>query len=117
MPIINRLPHGGEVDFSELTPRYIRGTETFSGLTVGHKYVFAISWLNTSGSAKSYEGQGFGTTGLTVEFAMCYGDGVGHNSSQRARGALIVGTATATSVSLTTGMAARACAICVDLDQ
>lgn len=106
------------LDFSKLTPHYLRATDIINGATVGHRYLIALSWLNTSGSSTSYNGQGLATYGLTdVEIAKQYGDGVGHNSQQRARGAFVVGTATSTTITIVTNMAARACAIWFDLDE
>lgn len=107
-----------KLDFSKLTPHYLRATDAISGAIVGHRYLIALSWLNTSGSSKSYNGVSINIYGLTdIEVAKQYGDGVGHNSQQRARGAFVVGTATSTTITIVTNMAARACAIWLDLDE
>ena len=93
---------GGTIpDFTGITPTYFRATRTITGLTAGHKYVVAISNLNVTGNERSVNGYDCPYDGFTdVEVAIRFGDGVGHNSNQRAEGGIIIGKATGTSATV-----------------
>ena len=108
---------GGVVGFSHITPAYFRGTNTITGLTVGHRYMVVISNLQTSGSEKNVNGQSIGYTGFTdVELGVRFGDGKYANASQRVEGGFLVGKATSTTATVgTAGSSTRQAVVVFDL--
>ena len=101
MSVLVNSAIGTSIDFTDLTPTYYRGSKTISGLTIGHKYLVVVSYLNVSGTAEDVHNWNFPYEGFTdVEMSIRYGDGLDHNANQRAEGAILVGKATGTSATI-----------------